>query len=308
MLDLTSGARSLTPRFAASGSHRWRCFAWRTAQHRPRPSGSGANGTEWETWRHALGLTRRGRALAVAAVLAVLVPEVAAAAPTRVARVAADDDGLAVTTKVTYRYDPAVPAVLVDTDLTITNEIPPVTRGNVIESQYFTGYGLGVPADAADLRAVTSDGRSLCGAEGGGRVQGRRGRGDRLRPQPLPPGHRVAAVQLRAPGQHAPRREPEPGQRGLRVVPDLHRGRRRPQRGRAPGAVGVRGRHRRLADGPERAGRRRRLLGAGGRPGVVLRRRDRPRRHRPDHRGGRPRSGHGPRAGVARRRASGPSS
>ena len=74
---------------------------------------------------------------------------------------AADDDGLAVTTKVTYRYDPAVPAVLVDTDLTITNEIPPVTRGNVIESQYFTGYGLGVPADAADLRAVTSDGRSL---------------------------------------------------------------------------------------------------------------------------------------------------
>ena len=44
------------------------------------------------------------------------------------ARVVADGDSLAVTTKVTYRYDPAGPAVLVDTDLTITNEIPPVTR------------------------------------------------------------------------------------------------------------------------------------------------------------------------------------
>jgi hypothetical protein len=102
---------------------------------------------------------------AVAAVAAVVLvsaatPLVAGGSPARAARAVAED-GLTVTTKVTYRYDPAVPSVVVDTELTLLNESPPVTQDNVVRRAYWRSYGLVAVKEANGFHADTSDGRGL---------------------------------------------------------------------------------------------------------------------------------------------------
>jgi hypothetical protein len=96
-------------------------------------------------------------AFAAVVVASALIPTAsAAAAPGRVAV----DDGLTVTTTATFRYDPTIPAVIVDTDLSFVNESPPVTRGNVVTSRYWNGYPVLAVKEATGFHADTG-GRPL---------------------------------------------------------------------------------------------------------------------------------------------------
>jgi hypothetical protein len=101
-------------------------------------------------------MTRLAGAFAAVLVATVLIPAASAAAPSRVAV----DDGLTVTSTVTFRYDPTIPAVVVESDLTFVNGVAPVTRGNVISSRYWSGYGVLAVKEATGLHAEAG-GRSL---------------------------------------------------------------------------------------------------------------------------------------------------
>src|SRR4051812_16125602 len=93
---------------------------------------------------------------AAVVVAAGVIPTASAASPSRVAV----DDGLTVTTTVTFRYDPTIPAVIVDDDMSFVNETPPVTRGNVVSSRYWNDFPVLAPKEATGFHA-DSGGRPL---------------------------------------------------------------------------------------------------------------------------------------------------
>ncbi|MBV9953296.1 MAG: hypothetical protein JO291_15185, partial [Acidimicrobiia bacterium] len=101
-------------------------------------------------------MTRVVGAFAAVLVATVLIPTASAAAPRRVAI----DDGLTVTSTATFRYDPTIPAVVVDTDMSFVNETAPVTRGNVVSSRYWNAYPVLAVKEATGFHA-DSGGRPL---------------------------------------------------------------------------------------------------------------------------------------------------
>ncbi|HEV7762476.1 MAG TPA: hypothetical protein VGO78_25885 [Acidimicrobiales bacterium] len=92
-----------------------------------------------------------------AAADAVAVPAVVAPAG------AADDtdDGLKAEAKTTFVVDPPARKIHVTTNVTLTNQVADVNRGNVVEQYYFYQYAVPVLSEAEGAHAQRSDGTAL---------------------------------------------------------------------------------------------------------------------------------------------------
>lgn len=96
---------------------------------------------------------------AVGAAVVLLVPSVVLLGAA--ARPAGASGGMREAATTTYVVDPAGRAVHVTVDLTATNTTPDQRRGGIIEQAYFTGFVLGVLAEATNFTAVSGGGAML---------------------------------------------------------------------------------------------------------------------------------------------------
>jgi hypothetical protein len=95
--------------------------------------------------------------LLTAAALVVLTVTVAVGSTTRMA---AADNGLAISNEITYTLDPDASVVRVQQTIRLTNTVPDRREGNVINRAYFSGYGFSIPPGAQNV-VVSSNGRDL---------------------------------------------------------------------------------------------------------------------------------------------------